>query len=199
MNMFGLTNFAPTIFKSSEQLKSLFGREFSGLLGYSIEKTWVLWNYHFDKWWTEWPVILQINNGGQLEVFVQDYDKLGLSWNSIDPKAPLFPDSNGTGDHLGWKEDALPELCNILGHKIKKISAIEYKFNMDVLMDRQNPQLEGKLIDFGWILNGIEFKIDDAYLSIDNRLSGCGISNSEIKEPDIRKKTIARKFNFQMR
>lgn len=193
--MFGIPDFNPRLIHSTQELKSVHGQALARLLGQTIERTWVLWNHYSDSWWTEWPVILKIN-GKQLEVFVWDMDKIGLTWDAIDVTAPLYEGSDGAGDYLEWREDALPELIQVRGQRIREISAVEYRFSMNVLRDPQDPALVGKQINFGWLLNAIEFRLDKGYLSIENNLSGCGVSNSPMKGPDFRRKVIARRLRF---
>jgi hypothetical protein len=190
--MFGIHNFEPPLITSLEQLNATHGPELSGLVGFPIETTWALWDRYSESWFTEWPIILQIN-GKQLEVFVLDMDKMGVSWDAIDPKAPLFENSDGAGDYLEWRENSLPELIKVQGHKIIQISVIEYKYSMQVLRDPQKTTRVGKTIDFGWLLHGLEFKMDNGYLSISNALSGCAVSKTPIKDKAIRKKVIAHK------
>jgi hypothetical protein len=189
---FGIKGFKPNPVSSSDQLKKNYGQLFLDLLDHPIEKTWVLWDRKSESWWTEWPVILQIN-GVHLEVFVEDMDRLGVSWNSIDLKAPLFENSQGAGDNLEWREDPLDELRNAIAHKIIRISSIEYRHGMQVLRDSQKPDLVGKKIDFGWLLYGIDFELEGAYFGIFNNLSGCAVSNTPLMGKVFRKKVIAKK------
>ena len=184
--MFGIESFQPTFCTSPDELISLTGEKLRLIIGQPVTRNWVLWNSQFDQWWCEWPVILATQDR-QLEICVLNDDQLAVSWDSIDLSKPLFPNSDGAGDHLFWKEDALPELANVKGQSIRELRIIEYRPQRTVLKDRQNSALVGKTISPSWLLNGLEFQFDRSCLSIWNALSGIGIDSSPLSGSDVRK------------
>jgi hypothetical protein len=56
----------------------------TGLIGARLTGAWSIWIDASEDWFADMPVVLQFDNGQQLEVCWQKFDDLSLSWNTID-------------------------------------------------------------------------------------------------------------------
>lgn len=56
----------------------------SALVGARLVGAWTVWIEREDDWFADMPVVLQFDDGSQLEVCWQRLDDLSLSWNTID-------------------------------------------------------------------------------------------------------------------
>lgn len=187
--MFGIQNYEPPFYTSLEDLLSNQGDQLRNLVGKQFLGSWLVWNTYFNSWWTEWPIILIIDQS-QLELCTKDMDKLAVTWNTIDVSQPLFEGGSDVSNYLKWRPDAIHELAFVKGRRIQCVQVVEYKHKAEILLDKINPSSVGQTIDFGWLLHGIEFKLDSGYLTISNNLSGHGIDLSSLKGDEFRKTSI---------
>lgn len=169
--MFGIDNFEPIFCESADELIAQHGKGLRDLLGQRNLSNWVLWDKQFDQRLEEWPIILVFEEQ-TLELCVDNDNQLSVTWNAIDVSKALFSNTHGSGDGLFWKENALPDLVSVKGQRLKEIKIVEYQRQITVLRDHQNPAHAGKTFSSSWLLIGLEFEFEQAYLSVWNALSG---------------------------
>lgn len=172
--MFGIDNFEPVFCESADELITQHGKDLRRLLGQRNLSNWVLWNKQSNQRLEEWPIILVFEEQ-TLELCVNNDNQLSATWNTIDVSKALFSNADGAGDGLFWKEDALPHLVSVKGQRLKEIKVVEYQRQITVLRDHQNPAHVGKTFSSYWLLIGLEFQFEQAYLSVWNALSGIEI------------------------
>jgi hypothetical protein len=190
--MFGIESFQPAFCESPSELLARNGKNLRGLLGQQVWSSWILWNRHYNNWWTEWPVILGFE-GQNLELCINNDNQLSITWHTIDVTRPLFPNSSGSGVNLFWKENALADLVRVHGQRLKAIQIVEYQRRITILRDAQNRKLTGKTINSDWLLIGMEFQFEESYLSIWNALSGIEMDGKPLSSGEygeIRKSSI---------
>ena len=76
----------------------------SALVGRRLTGAWTVWIERVDEWFADMPVVLQFDDGTQLEVCWQKLDDLTLSWNTTGSASSPSPGSRisdgGTGHIL---------------------------------------------------------------------------------------------------
>lgn len=154
----------------AERLRSLPGRR--------VSDTWIVWNLEHDQWFADLPVLVQFDDGQQLEVGWQKFDDLSITWNTID--VAVTPHAWVTWP-LEWRSQAHPALSEITEHEVVQVEATEHLFTTR----RVSPPNDSQSV---WITSGIWLQTDHAGLHIFNALDENGLSNEPpLTSPELRR------------
>jgi len=120
---------------------------------------WLAWDLDEDAWFTDCPVLLDFA-GERLEVNHWKLSELSLTWDSIDPGAPIhWPGSEDTHRfHLAWRREPLPGLAELRDQRLDAVELLEWA---------------GHDLANGTVAMG--FRFEAAYLTIYNALDENGI------------------------
>lgn len=174
------------LINSSEVLLQRHGERLKGLLGKTIVKTWSVWDTERDKWFADEAVVLETEDL-KLELAFMYLDSIALTWNQIDLSSrPRWISDWGDSFTLHWSANSHSNFKKAVGKTIRRISVIEYFYELTVVEDRQRPENVGHKLA-KWILHGLEFDFDDACLVIYNDLDKTGISLDPLFGPNFRK------------
>jgi hypothetical protein len=105
----------------ADRLKALRGRQVTG--------TWVALSAGVrgrdgqNRWWPDLPVILQLEDEQQLEVCWDLWDRLSISWDTIEVSAP--PGGRLAEYALTWRQNGQPELSAIEGGVLTGLMGVE--------------------------------------------------------------------------
>lgn len=163
------------LINSSGLLLQTHGERLKGLIGKTIAKTWSVWDTERDEWFADEAVVLETEDL-KLELAFMYLDSIALTWNQIDLSSrPRWVSDWGDSFTLRWSSNAHSDLKKAVGKTIRRISVIEYFYELTVVEDRQHPENVGQK-QVKWILHGLEFDFDDTCLVIYNDLDKTGIS-----------------------
>lgn len=137
------------------------------VLGRVIVDAWLVWDLEHDAWFADLPVVLQFDNGRQLEVCWQKFDDLSLTWNTIDtytrPRAWVeWP--------LEWRRDAHHAVESNVGSALRGICLTEHLFTTHRVDQPEPPSGV-------WLASGLWFETTGPGLHVFNALDENGVSS----------------------
>lgn len=185
--MFGIESYNPEFYTSVADIFSAYRSTLLDLIGRKIKSVWVAWDCLNDCWFSDHPIVMNIE-GQQLELCNSGLDRLAVSMNTIDLSRRIcWSDNNSIQE---WRKDALPEFIAVKGNRIRGIELIEYQLRTGAV--HQNGQAEQIMEHSAWVLNGIGFELDGAYIAICNGLDKNQINISRNTGDDIRTYNIVK-------
>ena len=143
----------------AERLRSLRGRR--------VSDTWIVWNLEHGQWFADLPIVVQFQDGTQLEVGWQKFDDLSITWDTID--LTITPHAWVTWP-LEWRSQAHPALATITGHEVVQVEATQHLFTTR----RGNTPNDSRS---AWMTSGIWLQTTHTGLHIFNALDENGLSN----------------------
>jgi hypothetical protein len=157
-----------------------------GLIGATIDATWVAWNVGDDEWFADEAVIVEAGDV-RLEIVCWKLSEIVLSWNAIDlSEPPRWVADWGRGFSLQWRRDATPVLRDAVGRAILGINIVECLHRMTVVQDRRNPTAVGRQHE-AWLLHGLEFELQGSTLGVFNALDENGVGTEPFAGPEFRR------------
>jgi hypothetical protein len=164
MNL-GIPNYEGKFVYENDEVLLLYNKFASEVIGKTIDCSWIAFLRSDGKWLEGLPIILQIDNKNY-EICWMKFSDISITQNSINVNQPFnWMDSEDEELLCDWKKDDLPSLQNAIGQSIKSIKVLEARHSFG----------ENHI----WLPNGIEFILENGYLSIFNNLDQNGISNEE--------------------
>lgn len=131
------------------------GDRLRALAGRSLTRAWLVWDVRDDEWFADCPVLLDFD-GEQVEVNHFKFDELSITWNTVDPTAPVrWP---GSEFELRWRHDAHPGLDALRGQRLRGVD----------LLERTTPSGVVGCVD-------VLFRFDGAELTVLNALDENGL------------------------
>lgn len=147
-----------------------------------------MWDTNRNEWNTDGPIIFRISNKNY-EFVSYKLDEFSITINTIDLSIKL--DWYGMGDELPlvWKKNALTEINQHLGKRIKEVYILTYNFISTTIEDKAHPENAKRIYQTGNMLHGIEFVLPKSglldrknYLSIFNGLDQIGVTTEYVEQ-----------------
>ncbi|MFE6306401.1 hypothetical protein [Nocardiopsis sp. NPDC057823] len=104
-----------------------YGDRLRALAGRRLTRTWLVWDVEGDEWFADCPVLLDFE-GEQVEVDHARLDDLSITWNTVDPAAPV----RWPGFTLCRRPDAHPAPNGLRGRELRGVDLLERKGCVDV-------------------------------------------------------------------
>ncbi|WP_106398876.1 hypothetical protein [Actinocorallia populi] len=150
-----LCGFAAISEMHADRLRSLVGRRLSSV--------WVVWDLEDDSWFADCPVLLSFE-GAQVEIDHSKFSDVSITWNEIDPLAPvIWPDSE-LEFRLRWREDERAGMAALHGRALTAVELLEWS---------------GRDMAHGMV--AVSFVFDDGRITVHNALDENGL---ELTPPD---------------
>ncbi|GAA5019182.1 hypothetical protein GCM10023317_61180 [Actinopolymorpha pittospori] len=144
--------------------------DLTALSGRLIDSSWLVWNEEHDEWFADLPVVLNLDDGRQLEVSWQKFDELSITWNTIDTQVsprwpwPYWP--------LSWRRAGHPALLANEGSRIIGVAATMHRF---VTTQVEPPTGERAEV---WLTSALWLQTTGPGLHIFNALDENGLSDT---------------------
>ena len=148
----------------------LQGSSLNLLRGHRIVSSWLAWDLDRDEWFADFPVVLAIDDGRQLEVSWKKFDDLSITWNTIDVTAK--PTGYWTTWPLVWRPQAHDALRAVTGRSILSASSTEHCFTTRTVW----PVAEEE--DSVWLVGGLWLQVEGKALHVFNALDENGLENN---------------------
>lgn len=159
--------------RHADRLRSLRGRR--------VRDTWIVWNLEHAQWFAELPVVIQFEDGLQLEVGWQKFDDLSVTWDTIDVAVTPYA---WVSWPLEWRSQAHPALATITGREVVQVEATQHLFTTR----RVDPPNDSHS---AWLTSGIWLQTAQSGLHIFNALDENGLSNEPpLSSAELRRKSI---------
>jgi len=172
-----VSGWRPTWADARTQLR-LHDMDLQSLRGRRVLDAWIVWDLDRDTWFADLPVVLQFDDGRQLEICWQKFDELSISWNTIDT---AIPPTAWVSWSLDWRVRAHPAFDEIIGRNVTHVEGTEHLLTTRRLL----PPGDGTS---AWLCSGIWLQAGDVGLHVFNALDENGLSN----EPPIAGPTLRR-------
>ncbi|GAA2727810.1 hypothetical protein [Actinocorallia aurantiaca] len=101
----------------ADRLRSLVGRRLSSV--------WVLWDLEDDSWFADCPVLFAFE-GTQVEISHSKFSDVSITWNEIDPLAPVIWSGSEMGFHLRWRKDESEGMAALHGRALVAVELLEW-------------------------------------------------------------------------
>ncbi|MER5207618.1 hypothetical protein [Streptomyces sp. NPDC002825] len=118
---FGIVGYEPSWLNHRDDVVRKHAHHLRGLAGRTLTSVWVVWDRQDDEWFSDCPVVLDFE-GERVEINHQKFDDLSLTWNTVDPGAPV----RWPGFDLQWRADPLPELQDLRGMPLQAVELLEW-------------------------------------------------------------------------
>ncbi|MFV2118363.1 hypothetical protein ACE14D_07925 [Streptomyces sp. Act-28] len=118
---FGIEGYRPEWLDRPGDLPRRHGDRLRGLAGRRLTGAWLVWDPVDDVWFPDCPVLFDFE-GEQLEVNHRKLDDLSLTWNTVDPSAPV----RWPGFELRWRAEPLPELRALRGLPLERVELLQW-------------------------------------------------------------------------
>jgi hypothetical protein len=92
-----------------------------GLVGRTLTRVWLVWDPADDTWFGDCPVVLDFA-GERVEIQHREFDDISVTWNTIDPGAPV----RWPGFGLEWRAEPLPGLRALRGLPLTGVDLLEW-------------------------------------------------------------------------
>ena len=150
--------------------KSLIEKEsprFTKIIGKEIQNIWIVWELNDDKWYSDCPVVIEVNN--QL-LLINNYQEcsIDIGWNTLSIDNKVYNFDYGYNSSLQWTNQ-YEKVNKFVGGRIEEIYCEEYLLEQTVMMSKSNHNSVGEKIQ-KWLFSGIGIMTDRGYLSIFNGL-----------------------------
>ncbi|RZQ62587.1 hypothetical protein [Amycolatopsis suaedae] len=116
MHFFGIRGYEPRWLDSLAAAEAAHGDRLRSLTGRTLTRTWLVWDLDTDSWLADCPVVLDFD-GHRAEINHEQFDKLSITWNSVDPTRPSAWTANEF--NLEWREGAHPGLAALHGQTVR--------------------------------------------------------------------------------
>ncbi|MFH8627517.1 hypothetical protein ACH4A8_37470 [Streptomyces vietnamensis] len=118
---FGIAGYEPSWLNHRGDVMREHAHRLRGLAGRTLTRVWVVWDRQDDEWFCDCPVLFDFE-GEQVEINHQKFDDLSLTWNTVDPGAPV----RWPGFDLQWRAVPLPGLQALQGLSLTGVELIEW-------------------------------------------------------------------------
>ncbi|WP_431903854.1 hypothetical protein [Nonomuraea sp. bgisy101] len=89
---FGIPGYRAEWLSGRSAIAAAHGNRLARLTGRRLTRALLVWDIDEDEWFADCPVILDFE-GEQVEIEHRKFDKLSITWNTIDPAgSPDWPD-----------------------------------------------------------------------------------------------------------
>ena len=163
--MWGIQGYEPAPLTMANEIFAGYGADFAALIGRQLDRASALTFASDGSWCSTGPLVLHFDSSQQLEVLVEGFATLYLSWNTIDLHTEVEQDED-PDLALAWSDLDAPELRPVLGAKVRNVWILERNFRV--------PQPDGEIIE-AWLLAGLEFAFEP-----DGRTLQLGIGLDEL-------------------
>lgn len=119
---FGIPAYQPNWLAGREPVHSDHARRLRSLAGRELTSCLLVWDGIDDEWFADGPVLFDFE-GERVELNHQKTDELSITWNSIDPRAPIDWESERFALH--WRESPWPELAALTGRRLVNAELLE--------------------------------------------------------------------------
>lgn len=154
--LFGVGHYQPTMLLITNEIILECRRILYQSLGKPLTASWVGWNDKENAWCEAAPVILEIG-GVHCEICWTKEADCALSQDTINTQEPFY--CYGSEEFPGvWKENALPEMKQVLGQVLTGMEIIEAEVTIS----------SEKLVRNYWVPNGLLFKFGESALYVYN-------------------------------
>jgi len=175
LNLEYITDLNEFLQEKEKFLKSFIGRK--------LNESWIVWDLEDNEWFKDCPVVLVFDDI-QLIFCTNKLEELSVTEGTINfENKPII---DWAEFDLEWRKDAIPELGNCVGLTLENIYVLEYEFSTTIIESKEQPNLEGSTKG-EWLLNGLEFKFIDGFISLFNALDENGISSKKEDTSDLRR------------
>jgi len=163
--MLGIEKYDLNYISDFEELNKLYKKQFTDLLGKSIESYFVQWELNENTWNEDGPIILLIN-GVSFEFTAYQFD-YSFTINKIKRTDKLDWYGAGSDMPLEWHENPFERINTILNRPITKIYALEYGHSESFNLVGFEFEFEGTK-DCLHISNGLDCNTIKLYRTINN-------------------------------
>jgi hypothetical protein len=174
--MFTNKNFKPQFFTEAQKGLELHGDKLIDLIGKEITGSWILWDNDQNEWFSDAPVVIEIEHAIQLELLANKTEEFSITFDAID----LSEEPTWFGDdswNFCWKRDGKIELAQIVNCVIQEIRLVDHCPAYTIISDKNTPENVGKTSKWSWMMNAFEIICDHGEISIFNALDENGISD----------------------
>ncbi|MCA4751816.1 hypothetical protein [Mycolicibacterium fortuitum] len=123
MSFFGIPGYEPQWLVGRRTVARTHGRRLHAQVGRRLTRSWLVWNRTNDEWIADCPVLLDFE-GEQVEITHQKVDDLSITWNVIDPGAPISYGEDPKDISLAWRDDACPRLAALHGQQLHTVELL---------------------------------------------------------------------------
>ncbi|MFJ7154123.1 hypothetical protein ACIQUQ_04215 [Streptomyces sp. NPDC101118] len=119
---FGIAGYRPAWLHGGDEVVREHGHRLRALVGRTLTNVWLVWDRRDDEWFADCPVLFDFEGGERVEVNHRKFDDLSLTWNTVDPGAPVaWP-----GFDLEWRAEPLPGLRALRGLDLTAVELLEW-------------------------------------------------------------------------
>ncbi|MFD1930630.1 hypothetical protein ACFSKW_03965 [Nonomuraea mangrovi] len=119
---FGIPGYRAEWLSGRSAIAAAHGNRLARLTGRRLTRALLVWDIDEDEWFADCPVILDFE-GEQVEIEHRKFDKLSITWNTIDPAcSPDWPDF-----HLAWRDDVSDELSALIGQSCSAVELLRWR------------------------------------------------------------------------
>lgn len=111
---FGITGYEPRWLDGAADNRATHESRLAALAGRRIRHVWLAWELDDDLWCADWPVLVELDDGHQIEINHKKTDCLSITYDGIDRTVPIRMEMA-----LAWRADPLPELAGVIGREIR--------------------------------------------------------------------------------
>jgi hypothetical protein len=156
----GLPGYEPQRLSGAATVIGAHAAALRRLVGRPLTRTWLAWDLARDCWFNDYPVLFDVG-GTQLEVLRQNANDLCLTFDSVDPRAPIVPPVSAAGLRLAWRSSPTHELALLAGAELTGVEVLEWT-------DRSNAGRTGR--------TALSLRFGDAWLTVDSPASHNGLA-----------------------
>jgi hypothetical protein len=122
---FGLFGYRPRWLSGIDAIASAHAHALGSVVGRTLSSSWLVWDLDDNEWFADCPVLLDFD-GIQVEVNHKKFDHLSITWNEIDPLAPVDWPGGDYEFHLAWRSNAVVDLAALHGRRVTGVELLEW-------------------------------------------------------------------------
>ncbi len=160
---FDITSYRPPRLCGVGTISETHADRLRSLIGRRLDSVWVVWDLEEDSWFADCPVLFAFE-GAQVEISHSKFSDMSITWNEIDPAAPVVWSGSELEFRLMWRKDERSGMAALHGRDLAAVELLEWN---------------GRDMAQGMV--AVSFVFDDGRITIYNALDENGL---ELTPPD---------------
>lgn len=122
---FDITRYRPPRLCGVGEIGEMHADRLRSLVGRRLESVWLVWDLEDDSWFADCPVLLSFE-GAQVEISHSRFSDVSLTWNEIDPSAPIVWSGSELEFHLLWRKDESAGAAALYDRALSAVELLEW-------------------------------------------------------------------------
>ncbi|GAA0961423.1 hypothetical protein [Actinocorallia libanotica] len=122
---FDITCYRPPLLCGVGAISEMHAERLRSLAGRRLKSVWVVWDLEDDSWFADCPVLFAFE-GAQVEISHSKFSDVSITWNEIDPSAPVVWSGSELEFRLLWREDERAGMAALCGRTLTAVELLEW-------------------------------------------------------------------------